>query len=150
MTRGGLIFPVMAEILPFVGSEDVDTDFKEPLRSGDHEGAYGKSYLVACQVEPDVADAIAMQPNGDDPANRLHLVFNHPNRGKAGPAPQPRDRLLALRSMRGELLQDFESCESLYACEVVPLSFGLFRGRSKVNLLRVAFQSRSHAVRRLG
>ncbi len=148
MSPGGIIFPVMAEIRPFVGALQVDADFKEPVRSA--EDGHGKPYLVVCQVEPKIDDAMSMQPNGDDPVCRVALILNRSTNGANLHTPKPRDRLVALYSMGGKLLQDFRMYNGLYATEAVPIALGEFRGRSKGNLLRVAFQSRSHAVRRAG
>jgi hypothetical protein len=153
--RGRLIFPVIAELRPFSGAVVEDPDFKEPMRQavGDDDGAgqalatCGPSISLPCQVEPDEVAALNMQPNGDTPRSHVHLVF-HQGDLAGKPAPKVRDRLMCLRSKRGAVLADFGAAGGLIAVEARPLSFGLSRGNSVANLLRVTFRDRSQGVRR--
>lgn len=154
MTRGGLIFPVWAEIAPFTGAVAEDPDFHEPTRLETPDGlgqaapTHGPSYRLPCQVEMDAGGATNMQPNGDAPRHLMHLVFLQSDLTKFGIAPKPRDFLLAIYSRQGELLQSYQDGPQLMATEAKPLGFGLFRGRTKLNLLRVTFQDRNRGVRR--
>ncbi len=154
MRSGRLIFPVMAEIAPFVGAADEDPDFKEPVRRSDcldgpgqAASSEGASYRLPCQVEADEVDALNMQPHGDAPRSLVHLVFHHRDL-RNGSTPKVRDRLIALWSKRGAVLMQFAASPGVYATEARPLSFGLSRSNAVANHLRVTFRDRSTTVRR--
>ena len=154
MRSGRLIFPVLAELCPFEEALE-DPDFKEPVRiqkEADGPGTRAKStgapYRLPCQVEPEEYAALNMQANGDAPRTQMHLIFHVRSLRGARP-PQVRDRLAGLYTLRGSPLTASEATPELYATEVRPLSYGLNRGASEANLLRVTFRDRSEGVRRL-
>lgn len=167
--RGRLIFAFLAE-LHRLGSAAVagaglaggyDPDFKEPmLRDIDGDGL-PEPYrlelppvLVPCQVETEALEALRMTSSGDTPRSSLDLVFHFRDLerlklvdpGSGAALIRPGDRLGALKTLAGELVQAIRTPPGLYVTEARPSGFGLRRGHSSRNLLVVSFQD--HPVSR--
>lgn len=151
--RGRLIFPVLAEICPFVPALE-DPEFKEPMRhaagiDGPSVSSItdGAAWRVPCQVEPMETEALDMHANGNAPRTQMALIFHQIDLARAR-TPKVGDRLSGLFSLHGHSLHRYANPPGLFAVEARPLSYGLGRGVSEANLLRVLFVDRSQAVRR--
>lgn len=169
--RGRLINPFLAEIaqLDTVATaadpdaagpltSGYDPDFKETLVFGSPEGARldarrEKPVLrVPCQVEVATFEALEQLAAGASPTSRIVLVFHFRDLERmalvdaaSGDALlRVNDRLVAIHTLRGQLVQAVRTPPGLYATEVQPQSFGLGLSR---NLLLVTFQEREVAVR---
>lgn len=168
--RGRLINPFLAEIArldtaAIAADPDgagplasgYDPDFKETIvleDGGARRGARREmpAILVPCQVEVGTFEALQQLAAGNSPNSQIVLVFHFRDLQRMGlvePASgdallRVNDRLIAIRDLRGNLVQAVRDRPGLYATEVQPQSFGLGRSR---NLLLVTFQERELGVR---
>lgn len=169
--RGRLINPFLAELaqLDTVASaadpdgagpalSGYDPDFKETVvlagPGGERVDARKEKppIRVPCQVEIGVFEALQQLAAGNSPNSRVVLVFHFRDLEQMGLVDattgeallRTNDRLVAIHTMRGELVQAIRTPPGLYATEVQPQSFGLGLSR---NLLLVTFDEREIAVR---
>ncbi len=170
MSRGRLIFPMLAEVHRLAtratGEVDVngvggyDPDFKEPVLIDHDDDGIGERVRrehspvrIPCQVEPEVFEALQMLASGNAPSSRLALVFHVMDLERLGLADRATgdihmrvgDRLSAIYDVRGALVQAVRTPPGLFATEVRPGGFGLGRCR---NLLFVYFEDRSTGLQR--
>lgn len=172
--RGRLIFAFLAELHLFdtasmatVDPDDAgpltggyDPDFKEPvLVDADGDGTAEPfrrerpPLRVPCQVEPEALEVLRMTMSGNTPRSSLDLVFHFRDLERLGLVDaasgdaivRPGDRLGALLSLDGALVQTVRTPPGLYVSEARPLGFGLHRRRPRRNLLLVSFQDRPAA-----
>jgi len=168
--RGRLINPFLAELAQLDTEQTAadpdgagpltsgyDPDFKEtvivPLGTGGADARKEKPPIrVPCQVEVGAFEALQQLTAGNSPNSRLTLVFHFQDLERLGLVDEPsgdalirvNDRLVAIRSMTGALVQAIRTPPGLYATEVQPQSFGLALAR---NLLVVTFEERELGVR---
>jgi hypothetical protein len=169
--RGRLINPFLAELAqldtvatatdpdgagPLVSG--YDPDFKETLvfgsPSGDRVDARREkpAIRVPCQVEVGAFEALQQFAAGNSPNSRIVLVFHFRDLERMGLVDSAtgeallriNDRLVAIYTMRGALVQAIRTPPGLYVTEVQPQSFGLGLSR---NLLLVTLDEREVAVR---
>jgi len=168
--RGRLINPFLAEIgqLDTVATaadpdgagpltSGYDPDFKETVvfsAAGARTDARREGPLirVPCQVEVGALETMQQLASGNSPNSRVVLVFHlqdlermglvDPTSGEA--RLHVNDRLVAIHTIRGQLVQAVRSPPGLFATEVQPQSFGLGLSR---NLLLVTFEERELATR---
>ena len=170
--RGRLIFPFVAELhrldtqamaLGDAGTSvppGYDDDFKEPiLVDYDDDGVAEPfrrehpSVRVPCQVEPEAFEALRMATSGNTPRSSFDLVFHFRDLERLGLVDaasgdaliRPSDRLGALYTRDGQLVQAVRTPPGLYVTEARPIGFGLHRRRPSRNLLLVSFQDRAAA-----
>lgn len=172
--RGALIFTFLAELHRLdsaaMASRDpdgpgpltsgYDPDFKEPaLIDGDDDSVaepWRREHppiRVPCQVEPEALEALRMGPSGNTPRSSLDLVFHFRDLERLGLVDvasgdaliRPSDRLGALYTVDGRLLQAVRTPPGLYVTEARTIGFGLNRRRPSRNLLLVSFQDRAAA-----
>lgn len=137
-----------------------DPDFKEPvLVDADGDGIaepLRREHLpvrVPCQVEPEALEALRMTTSGNTPRSSLDLVFHFRDLERldlvdltSGDALiRPGDRLGALLTLEGDLVQAVRTPPGLYVTEARPIGFGLNRRRPRRNLLLVSLQDRPAA-----
>lgn len=168
--RGRLINPFVAEIArldtvataadpdgPGPLSTGYDPDFKETVllsTAGARVDARREMtpIRVPCQVEIGTLQAMQQLAAGNSPNSRIVLVFHFQDLERldlvdsvSGEARlRVNDRLVAIRSFRGDLVQAVRTPPGLFATEVQPQSFGLGLSR---NLLLVTFEERELATR---
>lgn len=170
--RGRLIFPFLAEIkqldttatdaAPGPGPDPpsgYDTDFRETVKvaqPGEQVGADARkekdAIRVKCQVAPESHDALQQFQSGAVPSSEINLTFHYRDLERAGLVDsatgeallRANDRLVAIRDLRGELVQAIRTPPGLYALEIRPVSYGLGRKR---NLLMVRFEDREQGTR---
>lgn len=140
-----------------------DPDFHEPVvvdHDGDGIGERRRLELPAvripCQVEPKTMDDVQMYAAGNSPRSKLQLVMHFrdlerlelvdPASGVARVVPG--DRLGALQTRGGELVQRFIDPPGLFVTEARPIGWGLHTTRPRRNLLLVTFEDRQQAVGR--
>ena len=169
--RGRLINPFLAELAqldtvattadpddagPLVSG--YDPDFKETIVLGSPGGARVDArkekppLRLPCQVEVTVFEALQQLAAGNSPNSRIVLVFHFRDLERTGLVDAAtgearlriNDRLVAIHTLHGELVQAIRTPPGLYATEVQPQSFGLGLSR---NLLLVTFDEREVAVR---
>ena len=171
--RGRLLHVFLAEIhrldralmmvAPPESGLGFDPDFREPVvvdRDGDGIGERRRLELPAvripCQVEPKTMDDLEMYAAGNSPRSKLQLVMHFrdlerldlvdPASGVARIVPG--DRLGALHTRVGELVQRFVDPPGLFVTEARPIGWGLHAARPRRNLLLVTFEDRQQAVGR--
>jgi len=169
--RGRLINPFLAEIaqLDTVATaadpdgagalvSGYDSDFKETIVLG--EPAAGRvdarkekpPIRIQCQVEVGTFEVLQQLAGGNSPNTRIVLVFHFRDLERMGLVDagsgdallRVNDRLIAIHTLQGQLVQAIRTPPGLYATEVQPQSFGLGLSR---NLLLVTFEERELAVR---
>jgi hypothetical protein len=169
--RGRLINPFLAELArldtvataadpdgpgPLVSG--YDPDFKETVVFGEPDGERADArkelppVLLPCQVEVAVFEALQQLAAGNSPNSRIVLVFHFRDLERLGLVDEAtgearlriNDRLVAIHTLRGQLVQRIRTPPGLYATEVQPQSFGLGLSR---NLLLVTFDEREVAPR---
>ena len=163
--RGRLIFAFRADIRPVDAravEAGIDPDFKEPRLidqndDGVPDGQRPELPVVSipCQLEPKTFDDLQMMAAGNSPRNDLTLVFHFRDLERLGlvdsrtgtPGIANGDRLEAIRTSRGVLVQRIPTPPGLYATELTQRGFGLGRV-PKRNLLMARFSSRPTATRR--
>ena len=163
--RGRLIFAFRADIRRIDAGAvqaDIDPDFKEPRLvdqndDGVPDGQRPELPVVSvpCQLEPKTFDDLQMMAAGNSPRNDLTLVFHFRDLERLGlidratgtPGIANGDRLDAIRTRRGVLVQRIPTRPGLYATELTQRGFGLGR-TPKRNLLMARFSSRPTATRR--
>lgn len=140
-----------------------DPDFHEPVvvdRDGDGIGERRRLELPAvripCQVEPRAMDDLQIHAAGNSPRSELQLVMHfrdlerldlvEPATGAARVVPG--DRLGALHTRDGELVQRFLDPPGLFVTEARPIGWGLHAVLPRRNLLLVTFEDRQQAVGR--
>jgi hypothetical protein len=169
VTRGRLIFPVLAELYqldsaatargPLRDGAGFDADFREPVlvdRDGDGLAEpyriEGGPILVPAQVEVMALQEVKMTGAGDAPASKVALVMHFRDLTRMGLVDPftgasrigVGTRLGALRDPRGRLIQAFPDRPGLFATESKPMSFGLGPHPTR-NLLLVTFEDRPQA-----
>lgn len=171
--RGRLINPFLAEIAQLdTVATAADPDGAGPLTSG-YDPDFKETVLVApggervdarretpfvrvpCQVEVGTLQAMQQLAAGNSPNSRIVLVFHFQDlermalvEAESGEARlRVNDRLVAIRSLHGDLVQTVRTPPGLFATEVQPQSFGLGLSR---NLLLVTFEERELATRGTG
>jgi hypothetical protein len=137
-----------------------DPDFKEPVlvdANGDGIAEpFRREHLpvrVPCQVEPEALEALRMTSSGNTPRSSLDLVFHFRDLERLGLVDltagdaliRPGDRLGALLTLDGDLVQAIRTPPGLYVTEARPMGFGLHRRRPRRNLLLVSLQDRPAA-----
>lgn len=169
--RGRLINPFLAELaqLDTVATaadpdgagpiaSGYDPDFKETVvftaPGGERVDARTEkpAIRVPCQVEVGVFEALQQLAAGNTPNSRIVLVFHFRDLERMGLVDpgtgesllRVNDRLVAIHTIKGELVQAIRTPPGLYASEVQPQSFGIGLSR---NLLLVTFDEREVAVR---
>ena len=163
--RGRLVFTFLAEIYrldSFAMNQagDYDHDFKEPkLVDHDNDGVADllrREYppiRVPCQVEPESFETLRMTVSGNTPKSSFDLVFHFRDLENLGLVDKntgdvlikPSDRLNAIYSRDGELIQSIRTPPGLYVTEARPFGFGLYRKNPSRNLLLVSFEDRTQA-----
>lgn len=169
--RGRLINPFLAELVqldtvatgadpdgPGLLHSGYDTDFKETVVLGSpgpgriDARKEKPSLRVPCQVEISTFEALEQLAAGNTPNSRVVLVFHFRDLERmalvdlaSGDALlRVNDRLAAIYTLGGKIVQAVRTPPGLYATEVQPQSFGLGLSR---NLLLVTFEEREVAVR---
>lgn len=168
--RGRLINPFLAEIarLDTVATaadpdatgpavSGYDPDFKETLVFGTASTRVDARkemtpIRVRCQVEVGSLEVLQQLAAGNSPNSRVTLVFHFQDLERMGlvdvatgePRIRINDRLVAIHTLSGQLIQAIRTPPGLYATEVQPQSFGLGLSR---NLLLVTFDEREVAAR---
>lgn len=137
-----------------------DPDFKEPvLVDADGDGVaepFRREHppvRVPCQVEPEALEAMRMTTSGNTPRSSLDLVFHFRDLERLGLVDptsgdaliRPGDRLGALLTLDGDVMQAVRTPPGLYVTEARPMGFGLHRRRPRRNLLLVSLQDRPAA-----
>lgn len=172
--RGHLIFTFVAELHrldtramasvdpdgagPLLGG--FDPDFQEPvLIDADDDGVaepFRREHppiRVPCQVEPEALEAVRMTLAGNAPRSSLDLVFHFRDLERLGLVDaatgttliRPNDRLGALYTRDGLLVETVRTPPGLYVTEARPSGYGLDRRRPRRNLLIVSLQDRPAA-----
>jgi hypothetical protein len=168
--RGRLINPFLAEIAQLdTVATAADPDGTGPLASG-YDPDFKETVVLApagarldarrekpslrvrCQVEVGAFEALQQLAAGNSPNSRVVLVFHFQDLERMGLVDaasgegrlRVNDRLVAIHSVRGQLVQAVRTPPGLFATEVQPQSFGLGLSR---NLLLVTFEERELAAR---
>ena len=161
--RGRLIFPFLAELHrldTLATAPDYDEDFKEPVLRDDDDDGVAEPFRrehppvrVPCQVKPEALDALRMATSDNTPRSCFDLDFHFRDLERLGLVDaatsdaliRPSDRLGALYTLDGSLVQAVRTPPGLYVTEARPIGFGLHRRRPSRNLLLVSFQDRAAA-----
>lgn len=172
MARGRLIFPFLLEIarLDTVATE-ADPDAAGPLESG-YDEVFREPVLVPSggsqtgtlnrvetiievrgQFEPGEVENLNALISGNSPVGQLvaYLHFKElEDRGLLDPNGQASfktdDRLVSIKELNGDLVQQIPDPPGLYVQEVSPRGWGL-GPRPKRNLLRLVFEPRLLSTR---
>lgn len=159
MTRGRLIWPMLAEISPIStsGTEaagNYDHRLREPVADtqGRTAPTYGTAYRLPCQVETegDRHEQLRMMGAGDSPEMQLKLLFHFQTLEDEGRLDadgyatiRKGDRLDAIYTLDEVLVQRFTRIP-IFVTEPQPRSHGL-SSRLR-NLLLVTFSSREKST----
>ena len=175
--RGRLIFKFLAELArldtaatattdpdgagPLTGG--YDPDFKESVLVDTDDDGIGERVRqelppvrVPCQVETKAFEELRMLASGNAPNTRFDLVFHFKNLEQLGLVDsatgdallRPGDRLVAIRDLCGDLVQEIRTPPGVYITESRPIGFGLNLARPSRNLLLVTFEDRMQGARR--
>ncbi len=110
--------------------------------------------LLPVQVEDDTFEAMAMHEAGDDPRSQMTLTFHAKDLERAGLIDadgviglRPGDRLGAIRSSRGVLVQQIRNPPGLFFDSVTPSGWGLSLTRATRNLVVVKLTAKASTSR---
>lgn len=173
--RGDLIFKFLAEIAQLdteATAEDpdgagplesgYDADFREPLtiienldqQVGPSTRAEKALVRIPCQIESDVFEALNQFLSGNAPDTNMGLVFHYKDLEKYGLVDATTgdsligvgDRLNAIYTRQGKLVQAVENPPGLYIAEARPIGFGLDLTHPTRNLLLCTLGERKQGV----
>jgi len=136
-----------------------DPVFKEP-RTEIASGApapilrYLDPIQLPVQVEDDTFEALAMHEAGDEARSAMTLTFHLRDLERAAlveadgtPSLRPGDRLGAIYSSRGVLVQSIRNPPGLFFESVTPSGWGLSLTNAQRNLVVVKLRAQAHTVR---
>lgn len=174
MSRGRLVFPFSVEIAPLdTAATAADPDGAGPLTSGYNpvlrapnkvlggsaqvgtsarkEGAL---YRLPAQVEPEFFQRLEILLGGDSPDALMRLVFHFRDLERADMVDangiakiRKGDRLAAIYTKRGALVQTIPNPPGLFVTEALPRGMGLSTINPQRNLLLVTVQERETSAR---
>jgi hypothetical protein len=156
--RGRLIHPFMVEMyrldLETMGTDDdLDEDYREPKMASteDGRGEPGRQEMLPIripgQIEPDSFNRQTMRELGDQKAGVFGLTFHFKDLERMNLVDaetgialiRPGDRMAAIYTKKGKLVQTFPDPPGMYVTEATPTGIGMGGER---NLLLVRLQSR--------
>lgn len=171
MPRGRLIFPFLVNVArldtdatfadPDAGGpleSGYDDDFREvvivPPATGSQRGASARvEDVVQCkaQIEDDQFEELEMLATGRSPEGSVTIVFHFADLERRGLVDagtgealiRVNDRLAAIFTRRGVLVQTIRNPPGLFCVEAKPRSFGLGLNVSHRNLLVCTFEPRA-------
>ncbi|OHD18496.1 MAG: hypothetical protein A2Y38_13835 [Spirochaetes bacterium GWB1_59_5] len=169
--RGRLIFPFNVQLAllnttAIAGDPDLlgpltsgyDPDFKEMVKVPAVNSQVGTDptqetlVVLPAQVEPDAMDALNSMASGNSPNSAVVMIFHFSDLERLDlvdaatgrPSIHVNDRLVAIYTMDGVLVQQMPASPVMKAQEITPLGFGLGGAR---NLLLVNFTAQILSVR---
>lgn len=168
--RGRLIFPFNVQLAllnttAVAGDPDLlgpltsgyDPDFKEMVKVPAVNSQFGTDptqetlVILPAQVEPDAIDVLNSMASGNSPNSAVVMIFHFADLEQLGlvdingrPSIHVNDRLVAIYTMDGRLVQQMPASPVMNATEITPLGFGLGGER---NLLLVNFVAEMLSVK---